>query len=116
MHNVSPRTARQIAIYERLLPQLKLDGLRLSDHIELLSETDSRVATTQGSAFQSAAEALKVWITNDDYESLTAALTNPGNEFEAYRVVSPLISVFGHTVPRSPRVGAGIQEPKIVRG
>ena len=116
MHNVSPRTARQIATYELLLPELKINDLRLSDHPELLKETDSRVAVTQGSAFQSAAEALKTWIKNDDYESLIAALTNPGDEFEAYRVVSPLISVFGHTVSRSPRVAAGIQQPNIVRG
>lgn len=103
--SVSPRTQRQVDTYVWLLPQLRTEDVDLNAIPGILELTVRNAKTCQGGGFLEAAERLNAWIRANDYEALYAHLTDPSEENEPLRVVSPLISVFWRrTAPTTPRI------------
>lgn len=61
-----------------------------------LVDRNVNICSCQG--WEEYGEEIKSYIRSNDYKSLYEILTNPSDEYERYRVVSPLISILGKEV------------------
>lgn len=101
----SQRTQRQVHDYQILLPRLQRTGVDLSAIPKLLEDIQRNTSKCNGDSYTEAAALLQKWFETNDYEALTRHLTDPCEEYDKYRVVSPLITVFRERLdPKGRRI------------
>ncbi|OLT50302.1 hypothetical protein BJF89_10335 [Corynebacterium sp. CNJ-954] len=95
---VNPGTIESITAHRMILQQVtgrqRGFGLRHTLAARRIARTDTP-EDTDASARDKAAEQLSAWIRNDDIDNLATHLLDPREQFDIYRHLSPIITLWG---------------------
>lgn len=91
---VSPRTFRQLLANRLVIDRIRAENIDISRHSDLLTLLEKKRSGCFGEEFVAVEEKNREMIQLGDIDQLEALLLNPHQEFEPYRILSPLVSKF----------------------
>lgn len=91
---VSPRTFRQLLANWLVIDRIRAEKIDISQYSDLLTLLEKKRSGCIGEAFAAVEEKIREMIQLGDIDQLEALLLNLHQEFEPYRILSPLVSKF----------------------
>ncbi|AEK37317.1 hypothetical protein CVAR_1966 [Corynebacterium variabile DSM 44702] len=101
---ISPRTYRQILANRLVLARIDAEAIDIAGDRSLLAIIDRSLTHCSGPGWDKTAAQLRRWISHGDLDELSSRLLDPRPEFEAFRVLSPLVTVYS-----TPKISAVVR-------